>query len=45
MPGAEEADVGCAAAHARLLAARGLDPKLADRAAVARAASLLRRDG
>jgi len=40
-PGAADADAGYAASHARLLAARGLDPEAATAAAVAHASSLL----
>ena len=40
-PGAAEADAGYAAAHARLLTARGLDSEAATTAAVAHASSLL----
>ena len=40
-PGAAGADAGYAASHARLLAARGLDPEEAAAAAVAHASSLL----
>ncbi|MBA2616688.1 MAG: HD domain-containing protein [Rubrobacter sp.] len=38
---ATDADAGYAATHARLLAARGLDPEAATNAAIARASSLL----
>ncbi|HEV2094628.1 MAG TPA: HD domain-containing protein [Rubrobacter sp.] len=40
-PNAKDADVGHTAARARLLAARGLDPKTAQNAAIAQAAALL----
>ena len=42
-PDATDADAGYAAAHARLLAARGLDPEAAMAASVAHVTSLLRR--
>lgn len=42
-PDATDADAGYAAAHARLLVARGLDPEAATAASVAHATSLLRR--
>ena len=41
-PDATDADAGYAAAHARLLVARGLDPEAATAASVAHATSLLR---
>jgi len=40
-PAAVDADAGYAAAHARLLAARGLDPEAASREAVARVSALV----
>ena len=40
-PDATDADAGYAAAHARLLAARGLDPEAAEKQAVARVSALV----
>ena len=40
-PNAADADAGYAASHARLLAARGLDPEAATAAGVAHTSSLL----